>query len=179
MEFNDVLPSRRSIRRYTNEPVQKDQIIAVLKAASLAPSWKNSQCARWYVITDPKKLAEIKEHALPEFNARNTANAPCLIVAGFEEGKSGMGADGEFANEIKDGWSYYDLGLATENLCLEAARLGLGTLIMGIRDEAQLRNRLAVPEHVRIVSVVSLGHPDIDPSMPMRLELDKTCVFFE
>lgn len=179
MKFDKVLENRRSIRKYKNEPIEHDQIKKVLKAASLAPSWKNSQCPRWYVVTNDSLLAELRENALPAGNAAKVENAPCLIVACYEKGLSGLGNGSEYANEIGEGWSCFDLGLACENLCLEAQRLGLGTLIMGIRSEETLRRMLSIPENTVIMAVIALGKPDIEPPMPKRLKLKETTVFFD
>lgn len=179
MKFEKVLNNRRSIRRYQDMPIEKDVLKDVLKAARMAPSWKNSQCPRYYVVTNDEILAEIRENALPPFNAKNCAQAPALIVCCFENGVSGMGSDGKYANECEDGWSYYDLGLASENLCLQAQRKGLGTLIMGIRNEAVLREILSIPASQTIVSVIAIGYPAIEPKRPQRKPLKETVIFFE
>ncbi len=179
MKFDKVLEHRRSIRRYEDKPVSHEDITAVLKAAQLSPSWKNSQCARYYVVTADTMLAELKENGLPAFNQKNCEKAPCLIIAAFERGKSGVGVDGAFANECGEGWSYFDLGLSVENLCLEATRLGLGTLIMGIRNEEVIRQILSIPEEQQIVAVISLGYPDIKPDKPKRLKLKEIAKFYE
>lgn len=179
MKFEKVLEGRRSIRRYKEKPIEADDIHKILKSASLAPSWKNSQCPRWYVVTNDQLLEELRENALPEFNRKNSQNAPCLIVACFENGKSGLGNDGEYANECKEGWSYFDLGLAVENLCLEAFHLGYGTLIMGIRNADVIRSVLKIPEEQTIVAVIALGVAGIEPEKPKRLKLKQTTVFFD
>lgn len=179
MKFDHVLEERRSIRRWKDRPVEKDDIKKIIKAGMEAPSWKNSQCPRYFVVTNDKLLAELRENALPEFNAKNCSNAPCLIVACFQQGKSGRSVDNEYANECGEGWSYYDLGLASENICLKAASMGLGTLIMGIRNEAIIRSMLSIPEDMTIVSVIALGWPDIDPKKPHREKLKEVCKFYE
>ncbi|WP_297567014.1 nitroreductase family protein [uncultured Faecalibaculum sp.] len=178
MKFDEVLQSRRSIRRYTDEPVSDAQIQACLEAAALAPSWKNSQTARFYVIQNPVLRAQLDQEAMADFNVNNTRNAPVLVVMTFVKDRSGWGNDGNPANEGANGWGWLDLGLALENFCLQAEDLGLGTLIMGIRDEAALRRLLQIPEDEQVGPVVSLGHPDIDPAMPARLPVDRRTVYF-
>ena len=177
MKFENVLKERRSIRRYKDTPVSEEDIKTCLKAALLAPSWKNSETLRFYVVTSDERLAEMKESCLPPFNAKNCANAPVLIAAAFQKGNSGFNPDGTPSNEIGDGWGFYDLGLACENLCLQATALGLGTLTMGIRNEAALRALLQVPEDQIIVSVISLGVPDIEPSKPARKKVKEIAKF--
>ena len=51
MEFNEVAVTRKSIRKYAARPVAKEDIEAMLRCAMEAPSWKNSQTARYHVIT--------------------------------------------------------------------------------------------------------------------------------
>lgn len=179
MKFSKVLEGRRSIRRYKEKAIDHDAIHKIIKSATLAPSWKNSQCWRFYVVTDELKLAELKENGLPGMNKEKVEHAPCLIVSCFETGLSGLGNDGEYANSCGEGWSYFDLGLAVENLCLEAYAQGLGTLIMGIRNEEAIRSMLGIPETQEIVAVIALGEPDVEPPMPKRKKVKETTVFFD
>lgn len=179
MKFEKVIEGRRSIRRYEEKPIDQEVIRKIIKAAGLAPSWKNSQCPRWYVVTNDQLLAELKENALPDFNKNNAQHAACLIIAAFKKGLSGMNNDGTYANDCTEGWSYFDLGLATENLCLEAYAQGLGTLIMGIRNDDVIRSVLKVPDDQQIAAVIALGTPAIDPKKPKRLKLKENTVFFE
>ena len=171
MTFEETLTSRRSIRRYKAEPVSREDIDACLQAAILAPSWKNSQTPRFYVVQSPEIRKQVNQEGLAPFNADNAENAAVLVVRTFVRDKSGWGNDGAPANEGGNGWGWFDLGLACENFCLQAANLGLGTLIMGIRDAHALKRILGIPENEIVGPVVSLGHPDIDPVMPTRHSL--------
>ena len=56
MEFNEVAVTRKSIRKYAARPVAKEDIEAMLRCAMEAPSWKNSQTARYHVITSSTML---------------------------------------------------------------------------------------------------------------------------
>lgn len=179
MKFFKVVEERRSIRKYKDKPVSDEDLKKMIHAAIAAPSWKNSQTPRYYVVTNEEKLASLKENCLPPFNARNCENAPAVIVCCFEKGKSGMGNDGQYANECEEGWGYYDLGLASENLVLAATALGLGTLIMGIRNAEGLRKLLNIPEEQQIVSVISVCVPDIEPKMSNRLKMKETTIFID
>ena len=94
MQLQEVLEKRRSIREYQNKPVEREKIQAIIQAATLAPSWKNSQTARYYVVSGPKTLQAMKS-ALPEFNQKNVENVPVLIVTTFVTGRSGFGSGGD------------------------------------------------------------------------------------
>ena len=180
MEFQSVLEKRRSIRRYdATEKISKEEIETILKAAQLAPSWKNQQTSRYYCVMDEEKIKEFRASCLPEFNAKNTENASALIVTAFVSDWSGF--DGKThlpVNEIGNGWGCYDLGLQCENLVLKATEMGISTLIMGIRDSESIREMLSIPENETIVSVIALGHSVWKPDMPVRKNLEDVVKFF-
>lgn len=179
MEFSELLEKRRSIRAYDpDKKVSKETIEELIKAAGKAPSWKNSQTGRYYVIMSETMLSEIKSECLAAFNARNCADAPVLIVTAFVKSISGFNADGTPVNNLGEGWGAYDLGLQNENLVLKASELGLDTLIMGIRDEEKLREKLSVPENEEIAAVISVGYRAADPAAPKRKELSEIAKFF-
>lgn len=78
MELSKVTETRRSVREYINKPVETEKLREMIAAAQLAPSWKNSQVSRYYVVTG-EKLADVK-NALSPYNQKNVADAPALIV---------------------------------------------------------------------------------------------------
>lgn len=140
MELQTAFETRRSIRHYDAEKkVTKEQVETLIKAASLAPSWKNTQTSRYYCVLSEDKVAEFSQKCLPEFNQKNSEGA-ALVVTTFV--KNCVGFDrlsGEPVNECANGWGYYDLGLQNENFVLKAKESGLDTLIMGIRDGEAIR----------------------------------------
>ncbi|MCD8144084.1 MAG: nitroreductase family protein [Oscillospiraceae bacterium] len=179
MELHDVLEARRSIRAYQpGKPVERETLNQLLAAAQQAPTWKNSQTGRYYVVVSPEKLAEIRETCLPARNAQNCADASALIITAFETKRSGFTRDGEPENELGDHWGVYDLGLQTENLLLKAAELGLGTLVMGIRDSEALRTHLNIPDSQEIVAVISVGYSAVRPEKPKRKAVEDIAVYF-
>ena len=179
MELMQAIQTRRSIRQYQdNATVTADQVKELIAAALQAPTWKNSQTGRYYVILDPAKMKEIVTECLPEFNANNCTNAKALIVTEFETKRSGFTRVGVAENELGDEWGAYDLGLQNENLILRARDMSLDTLIMGIRDGEKLREKLSIPESQRVVSVISVGVRASDPEMPKRKAVDDVAKFF-
>ena len=179
MEFQTRVESRRSIRSYKPDTtIDKNVLEEIIKTAQEAPSWKNSQVARYYVISTPEKLAQVKANCLPEFNQKNCADAPALIVTTFEKNRSGFERDGSATNEIGNEWGAYDLGLANAYLLLKAKEFGLDSLVMGIRNESALRNELDIPESQEVVSVISLGYANGESQRPPRKELDHVAKFF-
>lgn len=179
MEFTQLTETRRSIRAYkAGTTVDRELIEQMIRSAQQAPSWKNSQTGRYYVVLSQEKLEQVKQNCLPEFNRKNCANVPVLIVTAFEKARSGFDRDGNAENELGDEWGAYDLGLQNENLILKARELGLDTLIMGIRDGEALRRELSIPDTQEVVSVIAVGYRDTEPSAPKRKELEKIAVFY-
>lgn len=178
MTLNEALDSRRSIRAYKPVDVEKSAVEEVIAAAQKAPSWKNSQTARYYVVMEKEKLAKVKKFCLPPFNQKNCADAPVLIVTAFETSHSGFDNECQPVNELGDQWGAYDLGLQNMNLMLKARDLGLDTLVMGIRDGDSLREELSIPNSQNVVAVISLGYRNIEPDMPKRKNIEDIANFY-
>ena len=173
MTFQEVLEARKSVRCYIARPVEEEKVCAMLEAAALAPSWKNSQTARSYVVRG-EMLQKVRE-ALPPFNQRNSE-----IVSTFIKGRAGFLPTGEPNNELGDGWGAYDCGLHDMALLLKASELGLSTLVMGIRDAAMLRGILNIPAEEEVTSVIAVGYAEEDtPARPARMEAAARSKWFE
>ena len=168
MEFAELIEARRSIRSYdASKKVTEEQINEMVEAAIQAPSWKNSQTARYYAILSEEKLAQFNSECLPEFNVKNAAGA-ALIVTTFVANRAGFDREGNADNEVGNGWGFYDLGLHNENLVLKAKDMGLDTLIMGIRDAESIRAMLDIPETETVVAVIAVGYATKDAEKPKR-----------
>lgn len=176
MEFRELILRRRSVRAYKEAPVSHELLVQILKEAQMAPSWKNLQASRSYVIETPEKLREFREKVLPPFNANSSANA-AVIVTTFVRGVVGHTA-GVPDNELGDKWGAYDLGLHDAYLILAAENAGLDTLIMGIRDADAIRQLLDIPEEEDIVSVIAVGYRDQEPSLRPRKDPADVTKFF-
>ena len=177
MELQEVIEKRRSIRKYKQQKVSHQDIETMIQAAILAPSWKNSQVSRYYVVESDEMVTQIK-NTLPEFNQNNAKDAPVLIVSSIVLNRSGFNRDGTPTNELGNGWGYYDCGLHNMNLLLKATELGLSTLVMGIRDQDKIKELLNIPENEAVVSVIALGYGDIDPEMPKRKTVEDITKFY-
>lgn len=178
MELKESAETRRSIRAYKSRPVEREKVEEIICFLQNAPSWKNSQTGRYYIIMSPDKVSQVKEKCLPDFNRNNCKDAPVLIVTAFEKAHSGFDKDKNPVNEIGDKWGAYDLGLQNQLLMLKARELGLDTLIMGIRDGEALRSELDIPDSQEVVAVISLGYRDIDPDKPKRKDISEIARFF-
>ncbi len=80
MNTLEAITTRRSVRRFLEKPVENEQIEAVVTAASFAPSWKNTQTARYIAITDPAAKETIAAEMLPSFNAATVRSAGSILT---------------------------------------------------------------------------------------------------
>lgn len=162
METLEAIKTRRSIRKFTDQPVEPEKLQAVLEAVQQAPSWSNKQCWSLVVVQDQDVRNRISELSFVEsfFSTygyksnpaqKGLAQAPIVLVACADPQQSG---------DLR-GEQYFmaDLGIATQNLMLAAHDLGLGTVFVGVFDEEQLKGLLGIPLHIRIVGLFPLGYP--------------------
>ena len=161
MEFKELINARRSVRRY-EAAIDHDDLVAVLRAAQQAPSWKNQQTSRCYAVETPETLEAFRAAALPSFNQNSSAKA-ALVVTTYVKDIVGFNGDTP-VNEIGNGWGAYDLGLHDAYLILAAKNAGYDTLIMGIRDGEAIRARLGIPENEEIMSVIAIGKAAEEPA---------------
>lgn len=177
MEFQNLIESRRSVRKYADKEVTREQVEEIIRAAQEAPSWKNQQTSKYYCVLSKEKREEIRTTCFPSFNEQRSLNA-ALIVTAYEKNNVGFDDNGQPINELGNGWGCYDLGLQNMIFMLKARELGLDTLVMGIRDGQKLRAALNIPENEEIGAVLALGYADEEPKKPRRRELSDIAKIF-
>lgn len=174
--FDDVITSRRSVRKYdASKKISEAEVRDLIKAVQDAPSWANQQPTKYYVAISPEKLAAVQD--MVGGNKERIKDAPVLIVSTYERGKSGF-FQGEQSNEVGDGWGAYDNGLSNCYLILKARAMGFDTLIMGMRDADKLRELFSIPENETVMAVISLGYRAEEPNRPERKNLDEIVKIF-
>jgi nitroreductase len=147
--MDDPVLSRRSIRKYTDEPVDDATVERLLRAGMTAPSAGNQQPWQFIVIRDRATLAGITEwHPY----ARMLPSAPvAVLVLGDPRGAKWQGM-----------WPQ-DCAACVENMLIEAELLGLGAVWLGVHPlperEAALREQLGIPEQVVPFAIIPFGRP--------------------
>lgn len=149
MDAMDAILSRRSIRKYTAQPVSDEVIQELLEAAMSAPSAGNEQPWHFIVITERQILNEI-----PKFHpySQMLRDAPvAILVCGDER------------LQKYEGYWVQDCSAATENILIAAQAKGLGAVWLGVYPVKGrvigLRNLLDIPEHVTPFALISIGYP--------------------
>lgn len=170
MDVMQAIRERRSVRKYSPDPVSDELLSEVLDAARWAPSWANTQCWRFVVVRDGETREKLAA-TLPETNRAAAAirMAPLTIVACAELGKAGF-YKGEQRTDKGD-WFMFDVALAMQNLTLAAHARGLGTVHTGLFDALEAARTLDVPDGTVVVEMTPLGHPADTPAATPRKEL--------
>jgi len=177
METLDAIKTRRSIRKFSDQPVEPEKLQAVLEAVRQAPSWSNLQCWHLLVVEEQEIREKISELSFVEsFFAtygyksnpaqKALAQAPIVIIACADPLKSG---------DLHDQQYYMaDMGIATENLMLAAHDQGLGSVFVGVYHEGHLKTLLGIPADIKIVGLFPLGYPAGEAkSGPSRKQLSE------
>ena len=100
-----------------------------------------------------------------------------MIAVTFIKNRSGFERDGSYSIPKEGGWQMFDAGVASEAFCLAAYEQGLGTVIMGIFDEAKAASLLEVPEERELVALIPIGYPAESPAAPKRKSVEELLSF--
>jgi nitroreductase len=145
----DIIYKRRSIRKYTPEPIPKETILSFIKAGMNAPSAGNQQPWHFVIINDRKILEEItKVHPY----SKMLCEAPAAILV-----------CGDVNLEKHTGYWVLDCSAATENILLEIVDHGYGGVWLGVYPVKErvegIRKILRMPNHIIPFSLIAFGHP--------------------
>ena len=179
MNTTDCIKTRRSIRNYKEEQVPQDLLKEVVDLARFAPSWKNTQTARYYVVQNPELKQKIAESCVMGFtyNTGTLTKAPALVVLAYVEKRSGFERDGSCTTSKGSAWEMFDAGIAAQTFCLAANEKGLGTCIMGIFDDAAVAEAISLPEGQKVGALIAIGYPAEEPAAPARKEAEQLVQF--
>ncbi len=169
-DFIKILKERRSVRKYEQKDIPQDILEQVLEAIRLSQSWANTQCWEVVVVTDPGVKAKLQETIAPKNPATKAiVGAPVVLGLCAKLNVSGC-YDGKVTTKFGD-WFMFDLGIATQSLCLAAHSLGLGTVVVGLFDHDRAKAVLKVPEGYELVTLIPLGYPAKISSPPPRKDV--------
>jgi nitroreductase len=146
----DIL-ARRSVRRYTAQPVSEEQITLLLQAGMAAPSASNRQPWHFVVVTSRPTLNALADR---HPYAKMLYQAPlCIAVCGEPA--------------LSENFWVQDCSAATENILLAATGLGLGAVWLGVHPNAErtqaVRESLNLPANITPLCLISIGYPAEHP----------------
>ena len=179
MDAIECIKGRRSIRSFTDEPVSHELLEEVIDVARFAPSWKNTQIAR-YIAVEGAKKEEVAAKCFKAWvgNEEMVRKAPMVICLTYVKNRSGFERDGSFSTSKEDRWQNFDAGIAAQTFCLAAHEKGLGTVILGIFDEHEAERVLEIPEDRGVAAFIVIGHHEGNPEAPKRKEVSDLVSYF-
>jgi nitroreductase len=145
MDVLEAIRARRSIRKYTGDPVPEEMLNKILEAGRWAPSANNSQPWNFIILRDKKLKKEIAEVTT---YGKFLAEAPLGIAVVIDPEAS--------THPVEDG------AIATQNMLLATHALGLGACWIGAYGsvyEDKVKKILKIPKGKHLLSIISMGFP--------------------
>ena len=167
MDFETVIKNRTAVRKFKKDKVEPSKIEKILNAGRLAPTAKNLQPQKVYVIESESALSKIDEITPCRYSA-----PLCLLVC----------ADKNIAWG-NDGYSSYetDGAIVALHMLLEAVNLGLGSVWVRCFDIPEVIKKFNLPESVIPVCLIPIGYAadgyKESPLHNQRKELSETVTY--
>lgn len=161
MTLDQIIMSRRSIRKYQNKPIDRESLLQVLEAGRFAPSARNNQNWHFTCVENAALREELAEACCGQ---QMIAEAPAALI---------VWADEDRKMACKQSAASVDCSIALSFMMLKAAELGLGTCWLGSFYEDQVRRVLTLPDTAVVVAVTPLGWPDEAPPARPRLPIEE------
>lgn len=145
MEFAEVVKNRYSCKKYDGKQISEEQLDAVLQAGRLAPTAKNLQGQRIYVVQSAEGLAKIDELTPCRYGA------PTVLVVAFDK-NSVFVYPGEEANSGVE-----DASIVATHMMLAATNTGVDSCWLNFFDPAAVAKAFGLPENEQVLMLLDLG----------------------
>lgn len=195
LSINEAIQKRCSIRKFKEQPVPVELLEQIIEAARLAPSGTNRQPWRFALLTEPTDKDKIASAVVQPF----VMEAPaificCLDRAAFtrelvekrmtelvEAGVISQEAAGyiygrKLPQQLEEvelpASAYLDLGIAVQNMVIQATALGLGSCWVRLFNPKQVHDTLNLLPQIEVVALLPVGYPAENPQPRPRLNRD-------
>ncbi len=150
-EFLDLVQTRYSVRSYADKPVEEEKIQQILQAAMLAPTAKNNQPQKIYVLKSAEAIQKVREVT------RCAYNAPVVFILCSDTERSWQSP---FVDDYQSG--EMDASITCTHMMLEATTLGLGSVWVLYFDPAKLREAFNLPANIIPHCLLPVGYASTD-----------------
>lgn len=155
MEFMKLAAQRYSVRKFSDAPVEPEKLSAVLEAGNIAPTAKNLQPQRIYVLNSAEALEKVDGLTRCRFGA------PVVLLIAYD-------ADEDWKNPLEEGIhaGQQDASIVATHIMLAATEAGLGTCWVNLFPNSQANEAFGLPESIMPVLLMPIGYaaPDAKPS---------------
>lgn len=178
MNFDEIIYNRRTARIFANDNVSNEDLKSILLSASLAPSARNRQPWKFYILNNAEKeyitnmlLKWAQDNPTEKTSVKGSAeqirsaNKMIMIFTNVYKSKT--------KNEYYKKPDYLSLGCAIENMCLQAVNLGLGSCILcdTLYIEHEINNYLGIKDYEQVCGFI-LGKPIYNYPRKTKKNLD-------
>lgn len=170
MDFIELARDKRySVRKFKDQPVEREKLLKILEAGRIAPTGCNYQPQRILVIEDKEAMDKIRQCTPCHFDA------PLILMICYDKTTVWKNkVNGTIGGDV-------DASIVTTHMMLEAAELGLGTTWVGLFHHQKARELFQMPDYLVPVALLTIGYPADDavphPWHTKRFDLEHT-VFF-
>lgn len=204
MDFSEVVTTRKSIRKYTSQPVEREDILQALELAIRAANAGNQQSWRFYIVESPeaiRRMGEVVEEKLNQLGEQAQLQhklpgikkwtmffqeAPCVIAVAASRYVSPLlemaERAGYSAQEVHELFSRPDL--QTIGACIQLALLALHQKGYGacwmtnpLIAKSELEKILGIQEPWFLAALIPVGKPAEDPSVRPRKTVEEVVHF--
>ncbi len=169
MEFSELVKARYSCKKFDGRPIEKAQLDAILEAGRLAPTAKNLQEQRIYVVQSEEGLAKVDQVTPCRYNAGTV-----LIVA-FDKNNVFV-----YPGEKRDS-GVEDASIVATHMLLAAKACGVESCWLNFFDPEAVAKRFGLPENEEVLMLLDLGYAAEDagplPTHSQRKDLSETVTY--
>ena len=151
MSFIDLCKARRSVRRYSDRPVEPEKLALILEAGRMAPTGYNYQPQRVYVLESAEARARLAGVT------RMTFGAPLVLLVGYDINESWKNTPDTYGDDYDSG--EMDACIVGAQMMNMATDLGLGTLWARGFNAREVHDLFGLPENVRVAFFLDVGYP--------------------
>ena len=152
--FLELAKKRFSVRAFKSTPVEDEKIALILEAAKVAPTARNRQPQKIYVVRSEENLKKLSELSPCIYGA------PLVFMVGFDMTR--------VSPAVKPGTTFgdHDAAIVCTHMMLEAEELGLGSCWVGYFHPDRTSEAFSLPESVQLCALLPVGYPadDCEPS---------------
>lgn len=170
---------RRSIRKYSNKPIEDEKINEILESARLAPSGNNTQPWHYIIVKSEEMRRKVAEAS---HNQKWMLTAPAFIVC-VADSRCRISKDIDVyldenspQDEVKR--IIRDTSISAAYMLLEANNVGLGACWVAEFTQEEIRPVLGIPSDKYVIGVITVGYPNESPKARPRKKL-KEIVHYE
>jgi len=147
MDLLEGIYTRRSVREFVEQPVEREQLLEIIRAGTWSPSGLNNQPWRFAIVQG----ADIKKELGKQTKSGFIIERAPVCIAVFVDRKV-------MYNDVKD---HQAIGACIQNMLLAAHALGLGAVWLGeiLKNTEAVRVLLGLTKELELMAVVALGHP--------------------